>query len=275
MERKKVGNFSDKVAVITGSSRGIGKAIATELAKNGAIVVLNGRNKERLYQAEQEIQKIHKQCISVCADVSTIEGSNLLIENTIKAYGRLDFLINNVGISSRGNVSQLHPEVFKKIYESNLLGAIYPTIPALKHIRNKKGSIIFISSVAGIRGLPGLAPYCSSKMALRAVAESIRLEENKNDVHIGLIYVGVTEIEENKEAIAADGTSQVLLSRNERKVQTTKQVADAVLKNINKRTFISILTPVGKLTAILQAVVPSIVEKIIIKNIHKFEEANK
>ncbi len=267
-------NFSGKVAVVTGSSKGIGKAIALELAKQGVSIVLNGRNNLKLSETEQEIKKIHEQCISVCADVSTIEGSELLIKSAISAFGRLDILINNVGISSRGNVTELNPEVFKTVFESNILGTVYPTIPALKYIQENSGSIVFISSLAALRGLPGLSPYCSSKMALRAIAESIKIE-TKNKIHVGLIYVGVTEIEPNKEAIAADGTTQILASRSNKKVQSTQSVAKVVLKNIQKRKFISILTPIGIINAFLQRFFPTIVEWIIIKNIHKFEEANK
>jgi short-subunit dehydrogenase len=274
LEKKQLKKFSGKVAIVTGSSKGIGKAIALELAKQGISVVLNGRNESKLRETEQELKKTHQQCISVCADVSTIEGSNLLIQSTINVFGRLDILINNVGISSRGNVTDLNPEVFKRVFESNILGTVYPTIPALKYIQENSGSIVFISSLAGIRGLPGLSPYCSSKMALRAIAESIRIE-TKNKIHVGLIYVGVTEIEPNKEAIAADGTPQILASRNTKKVKSTQSVAKAVLKNIKRRKFISILTPIGNINAFLQRFFPAVVEWIIIKNIHKFEEANK
>lgn len=275
MENKKLTNFSDKVAIITGSSKGIGKAIALELAKQGVVIVLNGRNDKKLHETEEVVKKIQKKCISVCADVSTIKGSNLLIESTIDAFGRIDILINNVGVSSRGNVFELNPEVFKTVFESNILGTVYPTIPALKYIRKSSGSIVFISSLAAIRGLPGLSPYCSSKTALRSIAESIRIEESKNNIHVGLIYVGFTEIESNKEAIAADGTMQILASRGNKKVQTTQSVAKAVIKNIKHRKFISILTPIGILNAFLQRFFPTLVEWIIIKNIHKFEEANK
>jgi short-subunit dehydrogenase len=269
LEKKQLKKFSGKVAIVTGSSKGIGKAIALELAKQGISVVLNGRNESKLRETEQELKKTHQQCISVCADVSTIEGSNLLIQSTINVFGRLDILINNVGISSRGNVTDLNPEVFKRVFESNILGTVYPTIPALKYIQENSGSIVFISSLAGIRGLPGLSPYCSSKMALRAIAESIRIE-TKNKIHVGLIYVGVTEIEPNKEAIAADGTPQILASRNTKKVKSTQSVAKAVLKNIKRRKFISILTPIGNINAFLQRFFPAVVEWIIIKNIQFF-----
>lgn len=265
----------NKVAVITGSSRGIGKAIAIELASKGYSIVLNGRCEERLSETMEIIHKIQSECIYICADVSTIEGSQRLIDSTIEKYGRIDVLVNNVGVSMRGNVGELNPEVFKTVFESNVLGTVYPTIPAIPFLRETQGSIVFISSLAGIRGLPGLSAYCSSKMALRSIAESIRIEERKHKIHVGLIFVGITDIEHNKETIAADGSRKVLESRKNKKVQSTESVAKAVYKNIKRRKFIAVLTSIGKINAYLQPRMPLLVEGIILKNLHKFEERSK
>ncbi|MDR2542472.1 MAG: SDR family oxidoreductase [Treponema sp.] len=267
--------FQGKVAVITGSSRGIGKAIAIELAKQGVSIVLNGRNKERLKETEAIIQKIHPNVIAFCCDVSETDASNQLIQTAIDRFGKLDFLINNVGVSMRGALAELNPVVFQKVFESNVYGTVNPTIPAIPYLRKTKGSIVFISSLAGIRGLPGLSAYCSSKMALRAIAESIRIEEKKHDIHVGLILVGITEIEHNKETISADGSMKILNARDKSKVQTTEQVALATLKNIKKRTFITTLTGIGKLNKFMQARFPMLVEKIILNNLHKFDEKSK
>lgn len=269
------GKFHGKVAIITGSSRGIGKAIAIELAKNGASIVLNGRNEQRLQETEQIIRSIHPHVVSVCCDVSDIKASEALIETAIQQFGRLDILVNNVGVSMRGTVAELNPDVFKKVFESNVYGSVNPTIPAIPYLRKTKGSIVFISSLAGIRGLPGLSAYCSSKMALRAIAESIRLEEKSNGVHVGLIQVGITEIEHNKETIAADGSMKTLKSRDKSNVQTTEQVAIATVKNIRSRKFITTLTGIGKVNKFMQARFPMLVERIILKNLHKFEEKSE
>ena len=267
--------MKNKVAIITGSSRGIGKAIAIELAKQGVSIVLNGRNEERLKETEAVIREIHSNVITFCCDVSDAEASKQLIDAAIDRFGQLDILINNVGVSMRGTMAELCPDVFQKVFTSNVFGTVNPTIPAIPHLRKTKGSIVFISSLAGIRGLPGLSAYCSSKMALRAIAESIRIEENKHDIHVGLIQVGITEIEHNKETISADGSLKVLKARDKSKVQTTEQVALATLKNIKKRKFITTLTGIGKLNKFMQARFPMLVERIILKNLHKFEEKSE
>lgn len=267
--------FHGKVAVITGSSRGIGKAIALKLASEGMCIVLNGRNQQRLDAAKIEIEKITPNVSTFCCDVSDPIASKKLIEAAVEKFGRLDVLVNNVGISSRGTVEESNPEVFKRVFDSNVFGSVNPTIPALPHLKKNKGSLIFISSLAGIRGLPNLGAYCSSKMALRAIAESIRIEEHDSKLHVGLIYVGYTEIEPKKEFIASDGTIVVLHDRDVNKVQSLEYVAKRVFQNINTRKFITTISTLGRLIAFLQPRVPWLVEKIIIIASKKFSERSK
>ena len=161
-------DLSDKVVVVTGSSRGIGKAIVIACAQRGAAVVLNGRNQERLESALAEVKTHTPRVHLVCGDVSDPSEGRRLIDETISTFGRLDLLVNNVGVSMRGSVADLQPEVFQSVFASNVFGTVNPTIPAIPELRKTKGSIIFISSLAGIRGLPSLSAYCSSKMSLRA-----------------------------------------------------------------------------------------------------------
>jgi len=268
-------NIQGKVAVITGSNRGIGKAIAFEFARAGAGIVLNGRDQAKLSETEDELRKINPHVIGVCCDVSTVSGGQLLIDSAINRFGRIDFLVNNAGVSIRGNFADLKPEVIKSVYDTNILGAFFPTVSAMSHLRLTGGSIVFISSVAGIRGLPSLSAYSSSKMALRALAESIRIEEHRYNLHVGLICVGPTEIDEGKTVMSADGTALVLNRRSGRGVQSQVDVARAVIRNISKRKFITVLTTVGKLNAFLQPRFPMLVEKMILKNMKKFEEGFK
>jgi len=275
MSTRSLPDLRGRVAVITGSSRGIGKAIAVACAKRGAAVVLNGRNAERLEAARAEVAQHTEGVHVVCCDVSQADEGRRLIEEAVATFGRLDLLVNNVGVSMRGAVADLKPEVFQTVFGSNVFGTVNPTIPAIPELRKTRGSIVFISSLAGIRGLPSLSAYCASKMALRALAESIRIEEHAHGIHVGLIQVGITEIEHNKETIAADGSLQVLQDRAKGKVQTTEQVAHAVLENLRKRTFVTTLTAIGKLNAFLQPRAPMLVEKIILNSLDKFAEKSK
>jgi len=268
-------SFANKVIIVTGSNRGIGKTIAMELASQGAWVVLNGRNESRLMEALNEIQAIQPKTIAIHADVSTKEGANKLIEETLACFGRLDALVNNVGLSSRGSMGEISPEVVRQVFESNVYGAVFQSIYALPYLRKTQGSIVFISSLAGIRGLPGLGPYCAAKMALRGFVESIRIEEKKHKVHAGIVLVGKTEIVENKEVVGADGNFVVLKPRKDKRIPSMQEVAKATLNLMRKRKYLATLTPLGKMNRFLQARTPLLVEKLILKNIHKFEEGNQ
>jgi len=268
-------NLKDKVVIVTGSSRGIGKGIAKLFLEKEAYVMLNGRNIERLEETKAELCKISSRVDYCCCDVSDSKNSEQLINETVDRFGRIDVLINNVGVSNRGNVVDCSPEVFERVMGSNFHGTVNPTIYALPHIKKNKGSLVFISSVAGIRGLPGLGAYCASKMALRALAESIRIEEAKSQIHVGLIYVGVTEIEHKKEAISSNGEPVILQDRTDKKVHSTEQVARKVLMNILGNKFITTLSTIGKLNRFMQALFPSLVERLIIMNSKKFKEGSK
>jgi short-subunit dehydrogenase len=256
--------FQDKVVLITGSSQGIGKATAIEMSKLGATIVLNGRDTKKLKKVEEQIINEGGKSVFFCCDVSKSIQAKKLINFTIKTFGKLDILINNAGVSMRGNFSELNTNVFKTVFDINVLGSVNTSIPAIPYIKASQGSIVFISSVAGIRGLPSNSAYSSSKMALRAIAESIRIEEAKSNIHIGLVFVGITEIERGKTTIGANGSLIALQDRSKFKVQSFSQVANSIISNIKRRKFRTTLTLLGRLNALVQSIFPDVIEKILI-----------
>lgn len=267
--------FKDKVAVITGSSMGIGKATAMELARNGTKVVLNGRNKERLEKAKNELLSKGYEVIAVQGDVSAFEDCQKLIKEAVSQFGRIDILINNAGKSSRGYFEVLDPVVFREMMEINFLGCVYPAKAALPYLKESRGSIIFISSVAGIRGLPETSIYCASKMALTSIAESLKVELAHTGIHIGIIYVGITRNDPGKTVINADGTLKVLKGREADHAWTPQQVAESILIHVRKRKFKKVLTPLGKLNRIANMLFPRIVDRILVKSLDKIRTMNQ
>ena len=264
--------LNNKVAIITGSSRGIGKATAISMSREGATIMLNGRNKERLLQVENQIKDMGGVVSTFCCDISNPEKAKKLLDHTIETFGKLDILINNAGVSMRGNFSELNPEVFKRVFDTNVLGTVNTSIHAIPYIKKTHGSIVFVSSIAGIRGLPSNSAYCSSKMALRAIAESIRIEEVKSNIHVGLIYVGITEIEKDKKTIAADGSLITLQDRSQFNVQSLNHVAHAIINNVKKRKFRTVLTKMGWLNAVLQPIAPDLVERLLIYSENRIKQ---
>lgn len=267
--------FKGKVAIITGSSMGIGKATALELAEKGAKVVLNGRNEERLQRARDFILSKGYETLGVAGDVSSFEDCQRLIDATIRHFGKIDILINNAGKASRGYFADLNPSVFRQMMEINFLGCVYPTQCALPYLKETKGSIIFISSVAGIRGLPETSMYCASKMALTSIAESLKVELAHTGIHVGIVYVGITKNDPGKTVINADGSLLLLKNRNTNQAQTPGQVAKSVVNHVRKRKFRKILTLLGKLNWVANMLIPRLVDIFLVKSLERIKRMNQ
>jgi len=258
-----VSHFKNKTAIVTGSGMGIGKAIALELCKEGANVVLNGRNAERLEKTHQEFLQKGYSAIAVRADVTKSLECDTIIQKAIDTYGNIDILVTNAGIGMRERFENLQPEIFSQIIESNINGSAFPALKALPFIKKSKGSIVFISSAAGMIGLPTASAYSAGKMALTALAQSMKIELADSGVHIGIVHVGFTKNDDEKRVLNANGELIPVAERPAYLQQTQEQVAKAVLSTIRKRKFKVILSFVGKLNAFAVRFFPGLVIRII------------
>ena len=146
--------FKDKVYIVTGSSQGVGKELAKQLCEKGAKVVLNGRNKEKLTKVKSEFDLSNHSTLAVSADISSADDCKRLINETIDAFGQLDGLINNGSITMNEQIEKMDGSLFQKIFASNSMGAVLTTLEALPFLKKSKGSVIFLSSLAGVHGLP-------------------------------------------------------------------------------------------------------------------------
>lgn len=264
--------MKDKVAIITGSSRGIGKAIAMELAQNGASVILNGRDQEELYETEKEFSRNGYHVTAVVADVSCPDHCKYLITETLKAYGKIDILVNNAGESSRGTVENMAISNIKTLIETNYSGAAYLSKYAVPYLKKSEGHIVFINSVGGFRGMPYNSAYTASKMAQAALAEALRIELYDYGIHIGLVYVGFTENNSKKTILDEDGTRIYLPKRDNVKLAKPQSVAKNVLRMIQKRTDRLTLTRLGLLADFMIHYFPKVSDWILLANRKKIKE---
>lgn len=255
--------FKDKVAIVTGSGMGIGKATALELCSHGAKVVLNGRNPERLQKTLEEFKGKGYNVTAISCDITSAADCEKLINQTIETYGRLDILITNASVSMREKFEKLQPEVFAQIIHSNVNGSAFPAWYALPHLKKTKGSITFISSAAGMIGMPTGSAYSAGKMALTALAQSMKIELDGSGVHVGIVHVGFTQNEDEKRVLNAKGELVPVASRPAYLQQTREQVAKAILRSIKGRQFKTVLTVIGKLNAFMVRFFPGIVIRII------------
>jgi len=183
--------LENRVAVVTGASSGIGEAAAKELARRGAAVALAARDGERLDVLAQEIRNAGGYAIPVQTDVTDEESVGTLISRTVADLGGVDVLVNNAGLGLSGRVAELRADDLRYVYEVNVLGPLRCTQVALPHMR-RGGRIINVSSVVGLRAIPKVGGYCSSKFALNALSESLRVEISSRGVTVTSVYPGTT-----------------------------------------------------------------------------------
>lgn len=188
--------FTDQIAVVTGGSRGIGKAIARTLAQEGCKIVITARNPEELKQAEQEISQHNSEVLAVQADVRNVKDIQELVRAVNKRFGAADILINNAGIGMFKEVLNLEEEDFRAILETNLFGTFYCTkyfLPGM--IEKQRGHIINIGSLAGKNSFAGGSAYCASKHALISFAECLMLEVRHSNIKVTTICPGSVQTE--------------------------------------------------------------------------------
>lgn len=185
--------------LVTGSSRGIGKAIAYAFGKKGYKVVLNGsKNKIALEQTKTEFLKQGIDCIAILADVSKYEQCQMLFEEIQKIYGGVDILINNAGISYIALFSDMTPKQWKNVLSVNLESVLNCTHIALKHMLHcHKGSIVNISSMWGQRGASCEAVYSASKGGVDAFTKAMAKELGPSGIRVNAISCGVIDTEMN------------------------------------------------------------------------------
>jgi len=192
-------SLKGKVAIVTGASRGIGKGIATELAKAGACVVINYKsNDEAAEKTFQEIRELGAYALKIKGDVSNYEFSKQMIKTTVEKFGKIDILINNAGISKVGLFMDATPEEWDNIFNVNIRGAINCSHNVVQEmIKQKSGSIINISSMWGEIGASCEVIYSASKGAINSFTKALAKELAPSNIRVNAIAPGVINTEMN------------------------------------------------------------------------------
>lgn len=219
----------DKIAIVTGASRGIGRAIAIELAKNGAKVVASARNEELLAALVAEIAASGGKALAVAGDVARSEDADRLIGAAMEAFGRVDILVNNAGITRDGLLLRMRDEDWDAVLDTNLKGAFVLTRAAAKVMTKQRfGRIVNISSVVGEMGNSGQANYCASKAGLIGLTKSNARELAKRNVTVNAItpgFITTDMTDELPEKVRNELMAQIPLGR----FGESADIANAVL----------------------------------------------
>jgi short-subunit dehydrogenase len=213
--------------LITGASQGIGRAMALEAAKRGAKVLAAARSQDLLNELVDEGKQSGLTIFTVCADVTSTEDRNKMVEACKKEMGGLDVLVNNAGIGATGHFADAGPDRLRKIFEVNVFGVTETTrvlLPLLKE--GKTPAILNISSIAGRRGIPARSEYSASKFAIQGFSETLRAELAKDGIDVLLVNPGLTQTNFSKNMIEQKAKVQMDHLRG----MTPEQVA---IKSLN------------------------------------------
>ncbi len=254
--------FKDKTAIITGASSGIGEALAVELAARGARVVIAARNAEKLATLATDITAKDGRVLAVTCDVAKEQDCRRLVDETVKAFGGIDILICNAGLSMRAVLDDVDTEVLRRLMEVNFWGTVYCVKHALPWLQASRGSIVGVSSVAGLHGLPGRTGYSASKYAMTGFLETVRIENLKKGLHVMVACPGFTATNVRLAALTADGTPQGTTPREEGRMMTAAEVARHIIKGIGRRRRLLLMEWEGRATHFIKKFTPGFLDRM-------------
>lgn len=255
-------DFKGKNVIVTGASSGIGLALAREFAASGANVMLGARSEGKLQEAVAAIRDAGGTADYVVTDVVSEEDCRRLVESTVAAYGGVDILICNAGLSMRALFDDVDLGVLHRLMDVNFWGAVNCCKYALPYLQRSHGSIVGVSSVAGLHGLPGRTGYSASKYAMTGFLETLRIENMKKGLHVMIACPGFTASNVRFSALTADGSQQGETPRNEAKMMTPEQVARIIMRSIKRRKRLCLMEYEGRLTHFIKKFSPALLDKL-------------
>ena len=254
--------LKDKVIIITGASSGIGRAMAEVYAAHGAHVVLGARSADALRETAEGITSRGGSAVWRETDVTSEEDCRRLVECAADVFGRIDVLICNAGISMRAVFDDVDLKVLHRLMDVNFWGTVYCSKYALPYLQASHGSLVGISSVAGLHGLPGRTGYSASKFAMTGFLETVRIENIKKGLHVMVACPGFTASNVRFAALTADGSQQGATPRAEEKMMTPERVAEIVARGILRRKRLCLMEAEGRATHFVKKFAPAFLDRM-------------
>jgi short-subunit dehydrogenase len=255
--------MKDNVVVITGASKGIGAELARQLAARGAKLVLAARNLPELDAVAAQCRASGAKVVTVKADVALDRDCQAVIAGAVLAFGRVDTLVNNAGVSMWARFEDIRDvSVLERIMQVNYMGSVYCTRHALPYLRQSRGRLVGISSLAGRTGVPTRTGYAASKHAMTGFFDSLRIELEGSGVTVTMVYPGfvATGIREN--ATGPDGMPILVSPVREGAVMSAAECAGRIVRAIGRRDREVVMTARGRMGLWLKLLAPSLVDRI-------------
>ena len=259
--------FQDQVAIVTGASSGIGKSLASQLAGQGAKVVMAARRVELLEQVATECRARGGEGLVVPTDVSDESQCKALVEKTIEKYGRLDLLINNAGMAVTALLEDFpNLDLFRHTMNVNFYGAVHCTYYALPHIKQTRGRIVAISSLGGKAAIPYNTPYIASKYTMHGFYDALRMELMQYGVSVTVVcpswvVTGFHEAQLDKNGMPKGPRGRSIYSK---RTMTADRCAEMTLQAALQRRRELVMSP-GLLAAWLKLLAPGFLDWFAVK----------
>lgn len=251
--------FAGQVAFITGASSGIGAALARELAREGAALVLAARRIDRLAAVAAEIERSGTPCLTVACDVTADGDLERAVARGYERFGRIDVVVANAGFGVVGPLASLTLADYRRQFETNVFGVLRTIYATLPELERRRGRLVIIGSVSGWVATPGSSPYAMSKFAVHALADALGHELRPKGVSVTLISPGFVASEIRR----VDNQGRL---RNEDRepvpgwlVMPTAKAARHIARAIARRRREAVITGHGKVAVFLQRHVPWLV----------------
>jgi short-subunit dehydrogenase len=260
--------FLNHVVIITGASSGIGRALAVALAQQQARLVLAARSLPGLEETAALCRPFTQDILIIPTDVTELSQCETLIQRTVVAFGRIDMLVNNAGVSQWAYFEEITDlSLFEKLMRINYLSCVYTTFFALPYLKQTRGRIIGVSSLAGLAGIPTRTGYSASKHAMVGFYEALRTEIGETGVSVTLVFPGFVTSAMRLNAFGPDGKPLGYSPVKETEVMSAEECARLIVNAAARRRRKLVMTLRGKLGQWLKLIAPGLVDKIALKGI--------
>jgi len=245
--------------IVTGASSGIGRAMAVELARQGALLVVTARREDRLAELAESIRAAGGRIETISGDITDEGLRRELVDRAVSAFGGLDILVNNAGVGAMGRFEDAAPARVRRLMEVNFFAPVELTRLALPHLRRgRRPMIVNISSIVGLRGIPFSSEYSATKFALQGFSEALRSELARSGIDVLVVSPGTTRTEFFDKVLEKTGEP----AWPEHTPVTAESVARKTVRAMRRGRHAIIPYGWGKVYYALQRLSPSLMDRI-------------
>jgi short-subunit dehydrogenase len=256
--------------ILTGASEGIGRALALELAGRGARLALAARDRQRLESLAQECRGRGADARAFPTDVTSSQDCEWLVNETVAAFGGIDVVVHNAGITMWSRFDALTDfSIFERIMEVNYFAPVRLTALALPHLKQSRGLLVAVASLAGLTGVPERSGYAASKHAMIGFFDSIRIELDGSGVDVSVVAPDFVVSEIHKRAIGPNGEPLGESPMVKTKIMTAEDCARRIVRAIERRERQVLMSTRGRLGRWLKLIAPSLIDRIAAKAIRE------